>query len=41
VSIIDADGNETRVGRERTRDVVIAAAVVGLIVWALARRPAD
>jgi hypothetical protein len=41
VSIIDADGNETRLGHERTRDVVIAAAIIGLIIWAVARRPSE
>jgi hypothetical protein len=41
VSIVDADGNETRLGRDRTRDIVIAAAILGVIVWALARRSAE
>jgi hypothetical protein len=41
VSIVDADGNETRLGRERTRDFVVAAAIVGLLIWALSRRPSD
>jgi hypothetical protein len=41
VSIVDADGNETRLGRERTRDFVLAVAIAGLLIWALSRRPSD
>jgi hypothetical protein len=35
------EARKTRLGRDRTRDIVIAAAILGVIVWALARRPAE
>ena len=33
VSIVDADGNETRLPQDRTREFLIAAAAVGLILF--------
>jgi hypothetical protein len=39
VSIVDADGNETRFRRDHTRDIALAVVVIGLVMWALGRRP--
>lgn len=38
VSIVDAEGNETRLRQDHTREIVLAVAVIGLVVWALSRR---
>ena len=38
VSIVDADGNEIRLARDRTREMIIGAALVGLVAW-IASRP--
>ncbi len=38
VSIIDSNGNETRLSQDRTIEFWIATIAIGAIVWALARR---
>ena len=38
VSIVEADGNETRLSQDRSREIMLAAIVIGLVVWALGRR---
>jgi hypothetical protein len=37
VTIVDSDGNETRLGQDRTREMLAAAALFGILVWAAAR----
>ena len=37
VSIVDADGNETRLPRDRTREFLLGAALVGVLVWIAGR----
>lgn len=39
VSVVDADGNETRLPMYRTSEIVAGLVVLGLLVWALIRRP--
>jgi hypothetical protein len=39
VSIIDADGNETRLPQDHTRELVLIVLVVSVAVWVAARRP--
>jgi hypothetical protein len=39
VSVVDADGNETRLPMSRASDVIVGLAILGLIVWAVVRRP--
>jgi hypothetical protein len=40
VAIVDADGNEVRLTRDRTVEIVLAIVAVGIAVVFLARRPA-
>ena len=37
VSILDADGNETRLPRDRTREFLLGAALLGILVWIAGR----
>jgi hypothetical protein len=39
VSVVDSDGNETRLPQDHTRELVIAGVLIALVVWAVARRP--
>src|SRR3954452_15459390 len=40
VTIVDGDGNQVRLGRDHwTRDLIIVGTVVGVITWAITRRP--
>jgi hypothetical protein len=39
VSIVDAEGNEVRLPTDRTREVVLVAALIGIAIWVFARRP--
>lgn len=39
VSIVDADGNETRLPQDHTRELVLLALVLGVAVWIAARGP--
>ena len=39
VSVVDSDGNETRLPQDHTRELVLAGVVIALVVWAVARRP--
>lgn len=39
VSVVDADGNEIRLPRDHTRELALAVVLVGLVVWAVSRRP--
>ncbi|MGH2762471.1 MAG: hypothetical protein ACRDL4_06530 [Thermoleophilaceae bacterium] len=39
VSIVDAEGNETRLRQDHTREIALAVTMIALVVWALARRP--
>lgn len=39
VSIVDAEGNETRLPQDHAREMIVAALVAGFLLWALARRP--
>ncbi len=38
VSIVDADGNETRLGQDRFRELAVATVVIGVLIWAISRR---
>jgi hypothetical protein len=38
VSIIDADGNETRLPQDHFREIAVVALLAGIVLWALARR---
>jgi hypothetical protein len=37
VSIVDAEGNETRLPRDRTREFLLGAALVGILAWIAGR----
>src|SRR3954452_17550450 len=39
VSIVDGDGNETRLPQDHTREFVLLALIVGVAVWIAARGP--
>jgi hypothetical protein len=39
VSIVDADGNETRLPQDRMREIVLIALLLGVAAWIAARRP--
>ena len=39
VSIVDADGNETRLSHDRFWGIALAVVIAGALFWALARRP--
>ena len=39
VSIVDAEGNETRLPQDRTREMVAVAVIVGVVVWIAVRGP--
>jgi hypothetical protein len=38
VSIVDADGNETRLSQDRFWEIALAAVIAGVVLWALGRR---
>lgn len=38
VSVVDVDGNETRLPQDRSREVLVAAVLAGLLVWIAPRR---
>ncbi len=40
VSIVDADGNETRLGQDRMREMFLLVAAVGVLLWVASRRVA-
>ncbi len=37
VTIVDADGNETRLTQDRTLELLAAAVAVGVLLWAFSR----
>lgn len=39
VSIIDAEGNETRLPQDHLRGLGVVLLIAGLVAWALSRRP--
>src|SRR5947209_897921 len=39
VSIVDAEGNETRLPQDHFREIAIALVVIGVAAWLLSRRP--
>jgi hypothetical protein len=39
VSIVDADGNETRLPQDRFRQLAVALVIAGVVAWLLSRRP--
>jgi hypothetical protein len=38
VSVVDADGNETRLSHDRFWEIALAAVIAGVLLWALGRR---
>jgi hypothetical protein len=40
VSVVDSEGNETRLPQDHFREIALALVVLGAVVWALSRRPA-
>ncbi len=39
VTIVDAEGNETRLSQDHLRETAIALLVIGVVAWLLSRRP--
>jgi hypothetical protein len=38
VSIVDAEGNETRLAQGHFWEIAVAAVIAGVVLWALTRR---
>ncbi len=39
VSIVDAEGNETRLAQDHFREITIVVVCIGVALWLLSRRP--